>query len=264
MASFALAANTGRGPSMIEPAGPPRPSLLEEALGAESRFLSRKNGNGHDRDSAIRIFLEFLRAFESFQLDRPVVTFFGSARISEGHAYYDMARRTARRLGESGFAIMTGGGPGLMEAANRGAREAGAPSYGCNIELPQEQEPNRYVDHVVTLHHFFVRKVMLMRYSCAFVLMPGGYGTLDEMLEALVLMQTGKLERFPVVSMGASFWNSLRGFLKDSLLESRTIDYDDLDLWGVTDDPADAVAVIVKACIDRGIRPADGTWPRLA
>lgn len=155
------------------PAGSPRPSLLEEALGAESRFLSRKNGNGHDRDSAIRIFLEFLRAFESFDFDRPVVTFFGSARIAEGHPYYELARTTARRLGEAGFAIMTGGGPGLMEAANRGAREAGAPSYGCNIELPSEQQPNPYIDHVVTLHHFFVRKVMLMRYSCAFVLMPG-------------------------------------------------------------------------------------------
>ena len=243
------------------PAGSPKPSLLEETLGAESRFLSRKNGNGHDRDSAIRIFLEFLRAFESFDFDRPVVTFFGSARITEGHPYYELARATARRLGEDGFAIMTGGGPGLMEAANRGAREAGAPSYGCNIELPFEQKPNLYVDQVVTLHHFFVRKVMLMRYSCAFVLMPGGFGTLDEMLEALVLMQTGKLERFPVVSMGSSFWNNLRGFLKESLLESRTIDYDDLDLWRVTDDPAEAVSVIRSACGERGIRPMGTAAP---
>lgn len=237
-------------------AGTPRPSLLEEALGAESRFLSRKNGNGRDRDAAIRIFLEFLRAFESFEFDRPVVTFFGSARIAAGHPYYELTRATANLLGKSGFAIMTGGGPGLMEAANRGAREAGAPSYGCNIELPEEQKPNAYVDQTVTLHHFFVRKVMLMRYSSAFVLMPGGFGTLDEMLEALVLMQTGKLERFPVVSMGSAFWNNLRQFLKKSLLESRTIDYDDLDLWKVTDDPEQVVAVIRSACIARGIRPA--------
>jgi len=242
---------------MTQNAGEPRPSLLEEALGAESRFRSRKNGNGHDRDSAIRIFLEFLRAFESFEFDRPVVTFFGSARIPEGHPYYELTRATAGLLGKAGFAIMTGGGPGLMEAANRGAREVGAPSYGCNIELPEEQKPNAYVDQTVTLHHFFVRKVMLMRYSCAFVLMPGGFGTLDEMLEALVLMQTGKLERFPVVSMGSAFWNNLRQFLKQSLLESRTIDYDDLDLWKVTDDPNETVAVIRRACVQRGIRTAE-------
>jgi uncharacterized protein (TIGR00730 family) len=232
---------------------PGRPSLLEETLGAESRFLSRKAGDGHDRDAAIRIFLEFLRAFESFEFDRPVVTFFGSARIGEGEPYYELARRTARRLGEAGYAIMTGAGPGLMEAANRGAREAGAPSYGCNIELPVEQRPNAYVDQVVTLHHFFVRKVMLVRYSCAFVLMPGGYGTLDEMLEMLVLMQTGKLERFPVVSMGTAFWGRLRGFLEETLLESRTIAPQDLDLWRITDDPESAVALIERTCEERGI-----------
>ncbi len=112
------------------------------------------------------------------------------------------------------------------------------------------------MDHVVTLHHFFVRKVMLMRYSCAFVLMPGGFGTLDELLEALVLMQTGKLERFPVISMGQAFWSNLRRFLKESLIESRTIDYDDLDLWRVTDDPAEAVTVIRDACIERGVGTA--------
>lgn len=242
---------------MTPAAGPPRPSLLEETLGAESRFLSRKNGNGHDRDSAIRIFLEFLRAFESFEFDRPVVTFFGSARIRDGHPYYELARTTARLLGEAGFAIMTGGGPGLMEAANRGARDAGAPSYGCNIELPEEQKANAFVDQTVTMHHFFVRKVMLMRYSCAFVLMPGGFGTLDEMLEALVLMQTGKLDRFPVVSMGSEFWSNLRHFLTTSLLESRTIGYDDLDLWRVTDEPSETVAVIRRACAERGIRLAN-------
>lgn len=228
-----------------------KPSLLEETLGAESHFLSCKHDRGRDRDSAIRIFLEFLRAFESFDIDRPVVTFFGSARIADGHPYYELARTTARRLGEAGFAIMTGGGPGLMEAANRGAKEARAPSYGCNIELPVEQKPNLYVDQVVTLHHFFVRKVMLMRYSCAFVLLPGGFGTLDEMLEALVLIQTGKLERFPVISMGSSFWNGLRAFFRQSLLESRMIDADDLELWRVTDDPSEVVAMIRAACVDR-------------
>lgn len=141
------------------------PSLLEATLGAEHEFLSSRHTRPEDHDSAIRIFLEFLRGFASLHIDRPCVTIFGSARFDEQHRYYAMARETARQLAQAGFAIMTGGGPGIMEAANRGAREGGGPSYGINIELPREQKPNPYLDHQLQLHYFFVRKVLLVKYE---------------------------------------------------------------------------------------------------
>lgn len=222
------------------------PSLLEATLGAEREFLSSRHTRPEDHESAIRIFLEFLRGFASLHIDRPCVTIFGSARFQEDHRYYAMARETARQLAEAGFAIMTGGGPGIMEAANRGAREGGGPSYGINIELPREQKPNRYLDHQLTLHYFFVRKVLLVKYSCAFVLMPGGFGTLDEAFEALTLMQTGRIERFPVVTMGSDYWAPLRGFLTASALRENTIATDDAALWHITDEPAEATRLIIQ------------------
>jgi uncharacterized protein (TIGR00730 family) len=139
---------------------------------------------------------------------------------------------------------MTGGGPGIMEAANRGAKEAGGLSIGCNIQLPTEQEPNRYLDRFVQFDHFFVRKVMLVKYSCAFVVMPGGFGTLDEVFEALTLMQTGKIEHFPMVVMGSAFWGSMRQFLTESLVREQTIEKEDLNLIHVTDSVDEALAVI--------------------
>ena len=152
---------------------------------------------------------------------------FGSARFPEGHRYYDLARATGRELARAGFAVMTGGGPGIMEAANRGAREAGGLSLGCNIELPREQKPNPYLDRFIEFEHFFIRKVMLVKYSSAFVVMPGGLGTLDEVFEVLTLIQTGKLERFPIVTMGGEFWEHLRDFVRQTLVGEGTIDATD-------------------------------------
>jgi uncharacterized protein (TIGR00730 family) len=221
-------------------------SLLEQVSGVEKHFLSGKRDRGADLESATRIFLEFLHGFESFNFEGPCVTVFGSARFPENHAYYDMARSLGKRLAEEGYAVMTGGGPGIMEAANRGAKEGGGLSLGCNIELPMEQEPNDYMDHFIEFDHFFVRKVMLVKFSSAFVVLPGGFGTLDETFETLTLIQTGKIERFPIVGMGSGFWGNIRGFLENSLVAEETIDADDLSLFRVTDS-LDDVVELVKA-----------------
>ena len=160
------------------------PNLLADLSDAEQQFLSGSRDRGRDLESAVRIFLEFLRGFEFFgDIDRPCVTVFGSARFAPGHRYYEMARHLGRCLAQAGYAVMTGGGPGIMEAANCGAKEAGGLSLGCNIILPKEQSANPYLDRFIEMHHFFVRKVMLVKYSRAFVVMPGGLGTLDEAFE---------------------------------------------------------------------------------
>jgi uncharacterized protein (TIGR00730 family) len=179
-------------------------SLLSQVVGAEKLFLSGRRKRGEDLESAVRFFLEFLHGFESFDFDGPCVTVFGSARFPERHRYYELARELGRALANAGYTVMTGGGPGIMEAANRGAKEGGGLSLGCNIKLPAEQKPNPYLDKFIEFEHFFVRKVMLVKYSTAFVVMPGGFGTLDEAFEVITLAQTGKLERFPVVGMAAS------------------------------------------------------------
>lgn len=220
------------------------PSLLEHVAGVEKQFLKGKRDRAADLESAVRVFLEFLRGYESLDVDQPCVTVFGSARFKSNHRYYRMARELGRELAQAGFGVITGGGPGIMEAANRGAKEAGGLSLGCNIELPMEQKPNRYVDRFVEFDHFFVRKVMLVKYSCAFVLMPGGFGTMDEIFEALTLMQTGKIEKFPVVAMGASFWEHMRVFVKNSLMKEETISREDLALWDSTDSPTEVIKLI--------------------
>jgi uncharacterized protein (TIGR00730 family) len=189
-------------------------SLPGKIEGAEKAFLGGRRSRQADLESAVTIFLEFLRGFESFEFDGPCVTVFGSARFDEHHEFYALAREMGRTLAEAGYAVLTGGGPGLMEAANRGARDAGGISLGCNIELPTEQEPNPYLDRFIEFEHFFVRKVMLVKYSSAFVVMPGGYGTLDEAFEVATLIQTGKLERFPIVGLGGEFWHQLRRFVR--------------------------------------------------
>ena len=223
---------------------PKKASLLKPVTGVEKQFLAGKRDRAADLESAIRIFLEFLRGFESLDVDQPCVTVFGSARFKSNHQYYRMARELGRELAQAGFGVITGGGPGIMEAANRGAKEAGGLSIGCNIELPREQEPNPYLDRFVEFDHFFVRKVMFVKYSCAFVLMPGGFGTLDEIFEVATLMQTGKIEKFPIVVMGSSFWKPMRGFIQNSLLKEATISKEDLALWDTTDTPKDAVRLI--------------------
>ncbi len=223
---------------------PTKLSLLDQVKGTEAEFLAGRRGHSENVDSAVRIFLEFLRGFESLRLDRPSVTVFGSARFSEGHQYYELARQMGHVLADEGFCTMTGGGPGLMEAANRGAHEAGGLSIGANIHLPNEQQPNPYVDRFIEFEHFFVRKVMLVKYSCAFIVMPGGFGTLDEVFETLTLMQTGKIDFFPVIAMGKDYWEPLLDFFRNKLAHEGTISPEDLDLIQVTDSPAEAIARI--------------------
>jgi uncharacterized protein (TIGR00730 family) len=220
-------------------------SFLEQVEGAEGEFLAGGRNHAENVESAVRIFLEFLRGFEFLSIDRPTVTVFGSARFAEDHPSYELARELGGALANEGFAVMTGGGPGIMEAANRGAREAGGLSLGANIHLPHEQKPNPYLDRVMTFEHFFVRKVMMVKYSCAFVIMPGGFGTLDELFEALTLIQTGKIDGFPVVALGSEFWGPMIGFFREKLAAEGTIGSDDLDLVFCTDSVADAVAHII-------------------
>jgi uncharacterized protein (TIGR00730 family) len=228
----------------------PRPeqrSLLESVQGAEKAFLRGRRNREADLESAVHVFLEFLRGFESLVFDGPCVTVFGSARFREGHRYYDQARELGAGLARAGLVVMTGGGPGIMEAANRGAKEAGGLSLGCNIRLPREQVPNQYLDQFIEFEHFFVRKVMLVKYSCAFVVMPGGFGTLDEAFEVATLIQTGKLESFPIVSMGGEFWSELRAFIGTRMVGEGTVNATDLELIHLTDSVEEAVALVRAA-----------------
>jgi len=206
------------------------------------RFLAGPQPRLFELARAIRIFCEFIRGFRALHFVGPCVTVLGSARFTETHRYYELARRLGACLARDGFTVMTGGGPGIMEAANRGAKEVGGRSIGCNIELPQEQAPNPYLDRWVTFKHFFVRKVMLVKYSYAFIAMPGGFGTLDEVTEAATLIQTGKIAGFPMVLMGVDFWKPLLDFMRDTLVKQGTIAPTDMDLLFVTDSPEEAAA----------------------
>jgi hypothetical protein len=198
----------------------------------------------------MRALRDFLVGFRTLHFVGPCVTVFGSARYGEAHPYYTVAREVGRSLAGLGFTVMTGGGPGLMEAANRGAREAGGRSVGCNIELPQEQKPNAYLDRVVICRHFFVRKVLLFKYSYAFVGLPGGLGTLDELFEALTLIQTGKIQNFPVVLIGTEYWRPLQDLLAQ-LAHARAIDGNDLDLLLVTDHVDGAMEYIRRHAVEQ-------------
>jgi uncharacterized protein (TIGR00730 family) len=184
----------------------------------------------------LRIQAEFVEGFDALAAVGPAVTIFGSARVREPDPMYDAARALAAELARRGFAIITGGGPGIMEAANRGARDGGGLSVGCNIELPFEQALNPYVDLGIEFHYFFVRKTMFVKYAEAFVIFPGGFGTLDELFEALTLIQTGKIVHFPVIMFGTSYWAGLRQWINDQVLAEKKISQDDLDLMVVTDD----------------------------
>ena len=223
---------------------PQRGSLLSPVEGAEKAFLAGPRAREADLESAVRIFLEFLRAFESFEFAQPCVTVFGSARFQEGHRYYDLAREVGAELAKAGYAVMTGGGSGIMEAANRGAREAGGLSIGCNITLPREQKPNKYLDRFIQLDHFFVRKVMLVKYSSAFVVMPGGFGTLDEAFEIATLMQTNKLEHFPLVAVGSDFWAELIDFARDTLVREGTLSPEEARFIHIVDTASDVVRLV--------------------
>jgi uncharacterized protein (TIGR00730 family) len=218
--------------------------VLKLIEGAEQAFLGGRRRKQADVESAVGIFLEFLRGFELFEVPEPCVTVFGSARIGPGSPTYEMARQLGGKLAASGFSVMTGGGPGLMEAANRGAKEAGGYSMGCNIKLKTEQQPNAWLDSYVQFEHFFVRKVMLVKYSSAFVVMPGGFGTVDEAFEIATLIQTGKLTRFPIVAIGGSFWEPVRKLLRETMVPQGLIDEEHLEIVKLTDDVDEAVAWI--------------------
>jgi len=223
---------------------PERGSLLPHVEGAEKAFLAGRRPREADLESAVRIFLEFLRGFESFEFEQPCVTVFGSSRFEEGHRYYGLAREVGAELARAGFAVMTGGGSGIMEAANRGAREAGGLSIGCNITLPREQKPNPYLDRFIQLDHFFVRKVMLVKYSSAFVVMPGGFGTLDEAFEIATLMQTNKIEHFPLIAVGSDFWDELIDFARYTMIREGTLSPEDARFVHLADTAADVVRLV--------------------
>jgi uncharacterized protein (TIGR00730 family) len=212
----------------------------------EEKFLNQTETFSTGLWRALRIFIEYMRGFYAFRNVHNCITVFGSARFKEDHRYYQMARAVGRMLALDGFTVMTGGGPGIMEAANRGAREGKGMSVSCNIELPppNSELPNRYVDKKITLHFFFVRKVMLTKYSSAFIVMPGGLGTLDELFEMSTLLQTKKIKYFPLVLMGKEFWSPLLQFMEKTLLERGTIFSDDISRLMITDSPEEALSYI--------------------
>src|SRR5687768_10606743 len=195
----------------------------------------------------MRITSEFVEGFDTLATVEKGVTIFGSARISPDDPHYAAAQETARILAESGFSIITGAGPGIMEAANKGARLGGGRSIGCNIELPFEQGSNPYVDTLVQFRYFFVRKTMFIKYSSAFIIFPGGFGTLDELFEAVTLIQTGKIYQFPVILMGRRYWAGLLRWLNTRVLLEKKIAPGDLDLLFLTDDPAEAAQAVITA-----------------
>lgn len=214
--------------------------------GSERELLKGPRLRRQELWTALKIFAEFIRGFRQLHFIGPCVTVFGSARFDEDHPYYKLAQQTGNALAKAGYAVMTGGGPGIMEAANRGAREGGGLSLGCNIELPMEQHPNPYLDRFVDFNYFFVRKVMLVKYSSAFIVMPGGFGTMDEVFETLVLIQTKKIERFPIIVMGTDFWRHMQTFVDEALIANETIDPLDMKLIYSTDDPEEAVEMIAR------------------
>jgi len=212
-------------------------------------FLSGPRARLEELARVIRIAGEFIKGFRRLHFVGPCVTVFGSARFQEDHPYYVLAREIGRRLATVGATVMTGGGPGIMEAANRGAKEGGGYSIGCNIKLPVEQRPNPYLDRWVTFRYFFVRKVLLVKYSYAFVIMPGGFGTLDELFETVTLIQTKKIESFPLILVGSDYWAPLLDFVRGTLVRAGTIAPEDINLLTPTDSP-EVVEGIVKNALD--------------
>jgi uncharacterized protein (TIGR00730 family) len=216
---------------------------------SEAEFLDGPRSRWKEFKFLLKVMSEFFYGFRKLHFIGPCVTVFGSARFSETHKYYEQARRVGQEIAKLGFTVITGGGPGIMEAANRGAKDVGGRSIGCNIILPREQHPNKYLDKWVDFDLFFVRKTLLSKYSYAFVVMPGGYGTLDEFFEALTLIQTGKFQRFPVVLMGKEYHSHLMNHLERLAVE-KTIDPGDLKLFLFTDSVEEAIQHIHKYAIE--------------
>jgi uncharacterized protein (TIGR00730 family) len=212
----------------------------------EVKFLEGPQGRFRGILRVFRILWEFVRGFQAFHFLGPCITIFGSARLKENDPYYQMARETAARLARRGYTIMTGGGPGIMEAANRGAKDAGGRSIGSNILLPGAEPPNRFLDQYIVFRHFFVRKVMLVKYSYAFIAMPGGFGTLDEIFETATLIQTKKILNFPLVLMGVDYWKPLIDFMRNTMVQRGTIESVDVDKIILTDSPRAAEEYILQ------------------
>jgi uncharacterized protein (TIGR00730 family) len=237
-----------------------RPKAAERLQGDKGRtedeklFERRPRPDFLDSDPwrALRILAEFVEGFDALASLGQAVTVFGSARTRPGTETYEVARTIGRKLAEAGFAVITGGGAGMMEAANRGCQEGGGFSVGCNIELPHEQSLNAYCDLGVEFRYFFARKTMFVKYADAFVIMPGGIGTLDELFEALTLIQTKKIRNFPVILVGTSYWRGLIDWMRAELLPAGAIDESDLDLLKLTDDPDEVVRLIVAYVREEG------------
>lgn len=229
-------------------AGAGRYELPADTSGGERDFLTHARTPEKEIARLKRIQAEFVRGFKGLYQLGPAVTVFGSARFKENHRYYRLARAVGGELARAGFATLTGGGPGIMEAANRGAHEAGGASIGLNIILPHEQSANPYVDKSVEFHYFFTRKVMLVKYSCAFIVMPGGLGTLDELFEAATLVQCGKVGPFPVILMGKKFWEGMRTW-GQFMMKQGVFTQDEISFGWVTDSPEEAVDVIRRSLL---------------
>jgi uncharacterized protein (TIGR00730 family) len=232
---------------------PRQPRTLDEEIIAAEQGDVASTLNDTDREG--RILAEVRMGFEALGHVGAAVSIFGSARTPEDHPEYALARETARLLGDAGFAIITGGGPGIMEAANLGAKESHAQSIGLNIELPFEQGLNPYVELGLEFHYFFTRKVMFVRYASGFVVFPGGYGTLDETFESLTLIQTGKIRHFPVVLVGTSYWRGLVDWIRDRMLSEGKIASEDVDLVTLTDDPQEVLGIVREATHRQARRP---------
>src|ERR1043166_8225127 len=216
---------------------------------ADEIFLEGPRSRFAEFFTLLRVMRDFLRVFRPLHFVGPCVTVFGSSRIKRDDPHYELARKMGAAIARLGFTVMTGGGPGIMEAANRGAKEVGGRSVGCNIELPYEQAANAYLDRCVRMHYFFVRKALLVKYSYAFVVMPGGAGTLDELFEALTLIQTGKIKSFPVVIMGTDYWKGLISFISQ-MAERGMISASDLKLIYATDSVEEAIAHIRRKAVE--------------
>ena len=235
----------------------------EQLLAGPNKAPSPIDFTETDPWRVMRITGELVAGFDKLAHVGPAISIFGSARIGEDDPYYQAAREIGRRLAEQGFAVITGGGPGIMEAANRGAREAGGLSIGCNIQLPHEQGTNPYVDVAMTFQYFFVRKTMFVKYGEGFVIFPGGFGTLDELFEALTLIQTKKLRNFPIILFGTPYWAGLLAWLRDSVLAERKVSPDDLELLIITDSPERAVEAIVACFNDESWKVKDDAAKRV-
>jgi uncharacterized protein (TIGR00730 family) len=218
--------------------------------------LAEKPWSARESWRVFGIMSEFVEATERLSTIRPAVSMFGSARVRPDHPYYLLAEKIARQLSDAGFSVISGGGPGIMEAANKGAYHGRSPSVGLNIQLPHEQRANPYQDISQTFRHFFPRKVMFLKYSTAWVVMPGGFGTLDELTEALTLVQTGKTRKMPIILVHEPYWRGLLAWFRDTLVAEGTIDADDLDLLKIIDEPKAVVDAIFDFYEKRGFEPS--------